>query len=232
MVSTSKDSFERPPVLIKTFNPAYELGHLAMGLMSRYKYDLMAKGVDKLPPKGPVLLGPVHRSASDPYVTGVALNRMVYYMQKAELETARYYYLGYLTRLVGAFPVDRLDPQPSTLKRARQLLAKGKVVGVFSEGTRYENEELKILHGEKIGELHESIGWLAITGNSPILPMGVGTAADEANQREVKRIVVSDPIYKQPGLPKKAAISAIMGEFHERLQLTYIEATLAAADAI
>ncbi len=83
----------------------------------------------------------------------------IHYMAKKELFKSKG--LKWLMEHLNAFPVDRENPGPSTIKVPRRLLAEGKVVGIFPSGTR-TSEEVPLKRGA-----------VTIAGHSkvPILPV-------------------------------------------------------------
>lgn len=104
------------------FGPLYAFAHSSMLLYEKRKHDLRVKGLGNFPMRGAVVVVPSHRESSDPWVAGVALPRATYFMSKKELWTLRYKYFGFLLGLLGAFPVDRDNPQPSSYKKANHIV--------------------------------------------------------------------------------------------------------------
>ncbi len=233
---TNRESeFLPPPMLALTLNPLYVVAHGTTRTVERIRHDIRVKGSDNFPLKGPVLLGPSHREASDPETAGISVKRQIRFMQKEELETAEYLYLGLFLRLLGTFPVNRQNPQPSSLKKAISHLQKGRAVGIFPEGSRYANGKGKKVRGAEIGELFESIGGLAVNHDAALVAMGIGTAVRRQGGRikdKVRRVVVAKPIYRQPGLSKKRAREVIMLQFRETLQEVFDEASEAATSEV
>ena len=125
------------------------------------RWEIIGNG--HLPPGQGVIIVSNHVSYWDPVVVGCALNRKIYFMAKAELFDIPV--LGSIITKLGAFPVQREGADRSSIKRALDLLAAGKVVGIFPEGTR-----------SKTGELlnpHMGAAMLAIKGGVPLLPVAV-----------------------------------------------------------
>ncbi|GAA0381946.1 lysophospholipid acyltransferase family protein [Bacillus horti] len=84
-----------------------------------------------------------HRTWIDVVALGIAMKPTpIYYMAKKELFQTKF--TNWLLSSLHAFPVDRENPGPSTLKIPQRLLKSGKVVGIFPSGTRAsENTGLK-----------------------------------------------------------------------------------------
>ena len=212
--------------------PTYAVGFNFMRARSKVlAYDIKIKGRENMPTEGPVLCGPSHRNAEDPWLLGIATGRPVFCMSKKELWTPQYAYIGYLISLVGGFPVNRENPSHSTIKRARKHLKKGRAVGIFAESSRYEDEARKIVRGPKIGYLHRSIGRLSVLEKAPIVPMGIGLARRVSGwpKSQVARIVIAPALYPDPDLPKHEAEEQVMADFEVSLQTAYTEASETAA---
>lgn len=68
----------------------------------------------------------------------------IYYMAKIELFQKQP--IKWLMEKLHAFPVDRENPGPSTIKVPRKLIKEGKVVGIFPSGTR-SSEDVPLKRG-------------------------------------------------------------------------------------
>ncbi len=212
--------------------PTYAAGRAFMSVRSKMLgYDVAVKGNENAPLEGPALFGPSHRHKEDPWLLGLAVERPIFCMAKQELWTSEYAYLGYLLSLVGSFPVNRTNPGHSTIRTARDHLRKDRAVGIFAEGSRYDNEEEKIVRGPDIGPLHRSIGRLAVLEQTPIVPIGIGldNRVGIRLKSKVARIVIERALYPNPNLPKSEAEEKIMADFQASLQTAFTEASDAAA---
>ncbi len=104
------------------------------------------KGRENIPKTGSVIVYSNHTSLLDPIILGCFLPRKVYFMAKRELFRCRLF--GAFLRKLGAFPVNRGTADISAIKQALQILKKGKVFGIFPEGTRNKTGDLKsFAHG-------------------------------------------------------------------------------------
>lgn len=101
-------------------------------------FRFRATGQENIPAEGPVILCSNHVSVLDPPTAGIALNRKVHFMAKAELFQIPLF--GSLIRSLGAFPVKRGGVSRESIRLALQLLQDGNVMGVFPEGTRSSAE--------------------------------------------------------------------------------------------
>jgi 1-acyl-sn-glycerol-3-phosphate acyltransferase len=91
-------------------------------------------GLEHLPHAGGAVLAANHLSAIDPLLIGSFSNRAIFYMAKHEI--LQIPIVGEALTWTGGFPVRRGEPDRNGLRRARELVREGHVVGVFAEGTR------------------------------------------------------------------------------------------------
>lgn len=128
----------------------------------RYRYS----GYENVTRKGPLLVVSNHISRKDPVGIGLALKRSVRFMAKKETFDPRNSFLECLmVRLFGAFPVDRERPGPESIRRTLSFLDDGDAVGIFPEGTRFDDHKL---HPFEAGA-----AYFAWKSGAPILPIGI-----------------------------------------------------------
>jgi 1-acyl-sn-glycerol-3-phosphate acyltransferase len=139
-------------------------------------------GTDHIPATGPVILAGNHTGLADgPAVQG-ASTRGVHFIIKQELTRG----FGKILLMVGQIPVDRGSGHVA-LERSLQLLERGRVVGIFPEGTRGAG---------RMTSIHAGVGWLAVHSGAPVVPFAcLGT------RRQGEKIGIIPP----PG--RKIAVS-------------------------
>ncbi len=98
---------------------------------------LKVEGLEHFPAEGAVIIVPNHVSNWDPILIGLALNRPIHFMGKAEL--FNYKILGKLLEKVYVFPIKRGSGDRQAIRHALQVLEEGNVLGIFPEGTRNRN---------------------------------------------------------------------------------------------
>ncbi|WP_230474510.1 lysophospholipid acyltransferase family protein [Calidifontibacillus erzurumensis] len=123
----------------------YKLGRMIMKIfLGIFVGSIRTIGKDNLPKQhnGYVVVC-THRTWLDVVALGIAMYpTTIYYMAKKELFQSKF--TNWLFTSLHAFPVDRENPGPSTLKIPQKLIKDGKVVGIFPSGTRSaENTSLK-----------------------------------------------------------------------------------------
>lgn len=87
-----------------------------------------------LPQQEAYIVTCTHRGWLEIVILGIAIPRPVHFMAKKELFDNPI--IGFLLRKINAFPVDRENPSPSTIKIPVKLLKRKEVVGIFPSGTR------------------------------------------------------------------------------------------------
>lgn len=107
----------------------------------RLQFRLRAEGVGHEPSSGAVLVVANHVSALDPLLVGVKMRRRCAFMAKEEL--LRVPVLGRVLRTLGVFAVRRGEPDRRSIRTALDLLAQGRVVIMFPEGTRSPDGRLQ-----------------------------------------------------------------------------------------
>jgi 1-acyl-sn-glycerol-3-phosphate acyltransferase len=117
-------------------------GHIVLKTSMEWGLRLRVRGHENIPSSGAVLLVSNHISQVDPVVVGVAaLPRRTYFMAKTEL--FRIPVLNYMVHRMGAFPVERGGADRRAMRLARELLARGDLLLMFPEGTRYTDGRLR-----------------------------------------------------------------------------------------
>jgi 1-acyl-sn-glycerol-3-phosphate acyltransferase len=127
-------------------------------------------GLAHVPRTGGVIIAANHLSAADEVFTPVSARRQVVYFAKAEYFTQpglRGRFVARMFREYGHIPVDRADTQAaaSTIQTGVELLADGKALGIFPEGTRSPD-----------GRLHKfrtGVARLALRSGAPVIPVGL-----------------------------------------------------------
>jgi 1-acyl-sn-glycerol-3-phosphate acyltransferase len=141
----------------------YPLGKALVSLVLYPLYRVKVIGKENFPKNGGVLLCTNHIDNLDPPVVGMTCPRPVHFMAKQELFEAPI--LKSVLPKVNAFPVKRGMSDRQALRNALSILKSGNVVGLFPEGTRSEDGELrKGLAGA---------GFFALKGDAHVLPCAI-----------------------------------------------------------
>lgn len=135
---------------------------IAVALM-RLLFRVEGRGTEHVPAEGPVLIVANHSSVLDPPLVGGMCPRQLTFLAKAEL--FRIPGFGGLIRRLGARPLRREGADPSALRTARRVLAEGKALLVFPEGTRGEEGRLR--------EAKPGAALLAVQSGAAVVPVYV-----------------------------------------------------------
>ncbi len=126
-----------------------------------------SEGARNLPRRGPVILASNHLSFADHFFGPLPLRRKVIFLAKAEYVTG-HGLKGMVSRAffngVGVIPLDRTGGEASerALVTGLRVLAEGRVLGIYPEGTRSPDGRL---YRGKTG-----VARLAIESGAPVVP--------------------------------------------------------------
>lgn len=163
---------------------------------------------EKLPEKDGYIIACTHTGWVDILWLGVSLlPKQIHYMAKKELFQTKF--TKWLMTVLNAFPVDRDNPGPSTIKVPRKLLKEGKIIGIFPSGTR-TTEEVPLKRGAVT---------IAAYGKAPIVPaayVGPNNFRDLLKFQK-PRLIFGDPIYLPEDQPKREAMDTMMVQLNDEL---------------
>lgn len=135
----------------------------------------VVRGLDNIPPTGPVILASNHLSFADSVVIPAIAPRKVVFLAKADYFTGTGL-RGALSRVwfesLGMLPVDRDDTKAAldSLDTALEVLGRGEAFGIYPEGTRSRDGRL---YRGRTGVAH-----LALTAGVPVVPVGLRGTQD------------------------------------------------------
>ncbi len=164
---------------------------------------------EKVPKNKGYVLACTHTGWVDILWLGVSLlPTKIHYMAKKELFKTKF--LKWFMEGLNAFPVDRDNPGPSSIKHPRKLIKDGEIVGIFPSGTR-TTEEAPLKRGAVT---------IATYAKSPIIPAAyVGpNNFKELLKRQKPKLIFGDPIYLSKEIPKKEAIEVMMEDLNNALR--------------
>lgn len=164
-------------------------------------------GRQNIPASGGIIIAANHNSAWDPILLGCAINREVYFMSKEELFQTRL--LSWFFTSVHAFPVKRGAVDRRAIRHALDLLASGKVLGIFPEGTRVDE-------GKKV-QPHSGVAMLALKAKVPVVPVALAGSVPG----EPPRALIGQPIDLSTYYEMKmnsALLDTISREIMERIE--------------
>lgn len=163
---------------------------------------------EKLPDKGGYIIACTHTGWVDILWLGVSLwPKQIHYMAKKELFQTKF--TNWLMNALNAFPVDRDNPGPSTIKIPRKLLKEEKIIGIFPSGTR-STEEVPLKRGAVT---------IAAYGKSPIIPaayVGPNNFKDLLKFQK-PQLIFGDPIYLPEDQPRREAMDTMMEKLNDEM---------------
>jgi 1-acyl-sn-glycerol-3-phosphate acyltransferase len=171
MVESSHDGairrIPRRPRTCDDVTVGYWLTKYTLGVALRILFRSRAWGVKNVPRRGPVILAGNHLSFSDHFFGPFPVPRKVTYLGKSEYFTGRGL-KGLVSRAfftgVGVIPLDRAGGPASeqAIRTGLQVLADGKILGIYPEGTRSPDGRL---YRGKTG-----VARLAVESGAPVVP--------------------------------------------------------------
>jgi 1-acyl-sn-glycerol-3-phosphate acyltransferase len=151
-----------------------------------------AYGRDRIPASGGGVLAANHLSALDPPLVGSFSRRAIWYMMKAELLEIPV--VGEALTWTGAFPIRRGQGDRDGIRKARELVREGHIVGVFVEGTRQRL-------GYPTRDIHAGAVAIAMNENVPVIPTGVESFGWSRKNRRACCVVYGAPMTFE-GIPR------------------------------
>lgn len=133
----------------------------------RILFRVEVKGIENVPKEGACILACNHKSNWDPvFIAGLINSRVVNGVAKKELFDVPV--LKYILKKCFVIPVNRDNPDISTIKTILKVLKNGGVIGIFPEGTRHK--DLNTFSEAKAG-----LGMFAVKGKSEVVPISIIT---------------------------------------------------------
>jgi len=198
----------------------YRAAELTVSPVLRAYFRPTVTGAEYVPRTGAGIVAANHLSASDEVFTPITARRQVVYFAKAEYFTGtgpRGRLIAWVFTEFGLVPVDRDNPRAaaSTIDVGADLLAAGKLLGIYPEGTRSPD-----------GRLHKfrtGVARLALRTGAPVIPVGlVGTdqvlPAGEQRWRRVPVQVHYGPPLDFSGRPEDERSSRVLREVTETVR--------------
>lgn len=152
----------------------YGMGRIVVAPLARLVYRPIVEGRERVPREGPVILASNHLSFIDSIAIPVAAPRPVHFLAKSAYFEGTGI-SGWFTReffsAIGAVPVQRGAGQAAldALDQQRALLAAGRAVALYPEGTR--SLDGRLYRGRT------GAAFLALQTGAPVVPVGlIGTA--------------------------------------------------------
>src|SRR5947209_20404130 len=151
-------------------------------------------GPERVPPTGGIVLAFNHFSWLDPAAFGALCPRNIHYM--AKVEAHRVPGLGQLIRAFGTFSVRRGESDRDAVRMMRRIVAEGKALGLFVEGTRQRSGVP--------GEVKPGAAMVALQEDVPVVPAAIyGTQLWHLGNFHPAFVAWGEPV-RFEGLPRNA----------------------------
>lgn len=140
-----------------------------LSLLGRPKVE----GLEHVPNSGPAILASNHLAVMDSFYLPLVVRRRITFLAKSEYFTGtglKGWFQRWFFTAVGQVPIDRTDADSAqaALTTAQQVLAQGKLLGMYPEGTRSPDGRL---YKGKTG-----LARLALQTGVPVIPVAmIGT---------------------------------------------------------
>ncbi|MFA9430495.1 lysophospholipid acyltransferase family protein [Egicoccus sp. AB-alg2] len=129
---------------------------------------LQVEGVEHVPDDGPVLVASTHQSHADSVALGVAIERPIHFL--GDVRLTHWPLLGPLLPKLGMVPLRRGEADAAAMDVLRDLLADGRAVAVYPEGSRSRDG--------KVHRLRSGLARLAAEAQAPVVPAAVAGIYD------------------------------------------------------
>lgn len=152
-------------------------------------FNIKVLGLENEPTKeqGAYLICANHLSAGDPiWICAALRNQQPHFMAKAEL--FKIPLLGWLIKLLGAYPVNRNGADVASVKNTINLMKNGKCVGMFPQGTRCPQKE------PEQTTVKSGVGMIGVRAQVQILPIFIRTKGFKSTWFGRKTIIIGKPI--------------------------------------
>jgi len=145
------------------FHPAAAV----IGWLARVLFGGRIEGTEHVPRIGAFILVSNHCSNLDPPLVGWAtanqVGRVIHFMAKVEMRS--WPILGWFATQSAVVFVRRGERDRAAQRQLLELLADGRPIGVFVEGTRSRDGRMKAVK--------PGAAWLALTAGVPLVPVGI-----------------------------------------------------------
>lgn len=175
------------------------------------------RGLENVPMTGPLIIASNHLNDADPGILCTRINRTIAFMTKAEL----FKIPGFKQFLeaFGAFPVRRGEADLGALRVASAVLAEGRALCIFPEGTREGP-------AEQLAKAHPGAALLALRHSVPVLPVAIRGSGRMAlpglflriYRREQVSLTIGEPFtLERPARMNGEAVEAATQTIMERI---------------
>ncbi|HHX86633.1 MAG TPA: 1-acyl-sn-glycerol-3-phosphate acyltransferase [Firmicutes bacterium] len=192
----------------------YRLVHLLFSCYFKLAYRWQVYGLENIPSSGPFIICSNHISWFDPPLVACSIppELPVHFMAKQEL-FSNFLFRAILKRM-GAFPINRNGVDYTAIRTSFKLLAEGKIVCLFPEGTRSPTGAPQ--------KAQPGAAMIAARSKVPVLPVAV---TGPYRWRKPLRVNIG-PLFYLPSLEggdRKEVLSLLSAEIMDRIKALLIQ---------
>jgi 1-acyl-sn-glycerol-3-phosphate acyltransferase len=195
----------------------YAVARAACVGFCRLWFRMSVEGLENVPPTGPFILAPVHRSNMDTPIVSVVTRRRLRYMGKDSLWKKAF--PRWALSALGGFPVTRGTVDKEALVRCIAVLKAGEPLVLFPEGERKS--------GPLVQPLFDGAAFVAAKAGVPIVPVGIG--GSERVMPKGSKVIYPRKVHVAVGPPiiipgadqgrvPRAALTDVTSTLHDELQ--------------
>lgn len=181
--------------------------YIVMGIYKLF-YSFSIEGAENIPQDKPLIIASNHRSYADPVIITMPMKLPVSYMAKEELFKNKL--AGWFITKLGAFPVVRGAGDMSIIDKSAEILASGRHVVIFPEGTRSRDG--------KVGKGKSGVALIAAKSGADVLPCGIVFEGEKLHFRSkltirFGKVIKAEELHIEGTSPRelKAVKARIMG---------------------
>lgn len=134
-----------------------------VGVVLRVFWNPEYLGREHIPSKGAVIVCSNHVNAMDPFLVAFGFQREISYLAKEEL--FRHAMFRHFLIRTGMIPVKRGQSDRQAIRTVIQRLEEQRMIGIFPEGTRSNNDELL--------DFHDGAVYFALKTGATLLPAAI-----------------------------------------------------------
>lgn len=157
-------------------------------------FPTIVKGCKNLPKKTGYIVCVNHTSMIDAPLLDVKICKRIRFLGKKELCKNKLSTWGH-TKVLGTIPVDRGSADIAAVRNVLAVLKKGKIVGIFPEGTRNKSEKI-----DELQELKSGAIMFASKAEVPIVPI---IYVKKPRVFCLNKLLIGEPFYVKGENPKK-----------------------------
>ncbi|GAA0458844.1 lysophospholipid acyltransferase family protein [Alkalibacillus silvisoli] len=183
----------------------YKFAKFVVYMVFKFLFRIKIIGKTNVPKEGPVIVCSNHISNFDPPVVGITCPRDINFMAKEELFEKKG--IGFLLKHLNAFPVKRGMRDRNALRNGLGLLEDGGTLGLFPEGTRSKDGNIK--------KGLAGAGFFAMRSNATVIPCAI---IGPYEKFKPLKVIYGEPVEFESLKAEKPSAQEVTDEIMENIQ--------------